>query len=173
MVLGIIALVVGVGLPAIQVVTGQRIQSTTRKLTGMMRSIRNDAILLNLVHRVAINFDDRTWWIENQRKLELLTERDPEADPADQAPSSNFVINDKYTKEPLDWPAGVDFRGILSEAQGFINQGMGYIHFFPNGFAEQSILYLARNGNDTIFYSMVIRPTAGRVEIVPGEVKQF
>src|SRR5580700_4277313 len=54
-VLGIISMVMAMGLPAIERVTYQRVNSTTRKFIGLVRTIRNDSILLNLVQRLAID----------------------------------------------------------------------------------------------------------------------
>lgn len=166
------------GLPAIQAVTSQRINSTTRKLTGLIRSVRNDAILLNLVHRIAFNFEDQTWWIETQKKFSLLEDPDdPEKKKKkkkdEPVEDSNFTFASKYTKEPLKMPSGVSFSGVLTEREGFLNKGIVYIHFFPNGFSDQSILYLNKEGSETVFYSMILRPTSGKVDLISGKAEGF
>lgn len=178
LVLAIIAMMMAIGLPAIQSVTSQRINSTTRKFTGMVRSVRNDAILLNLIHRLAINFDDQTWWIENQKKFSLL--EDPEDKEkknkkkgAAEEGDSNFTYTAKYTKEPLKMPAGVVFSGVRTERDGFVNKGIVYVHFYPNGFSDQAILQLNKEGSEMVFYSMILRPTSGRVELVNGKAEGF
>jgi hypothetical protein len=165
------------GLPAIQSVTSQRINSTTRKFTGMVRSVRNDAILLNLIHRLAINFDDQTWWIENQKKFSLLEDPDTKDkkkkkkdEPTD---DSNFLYTAKYTKEPIKMPSGVVFSGVMTERDGLINKGIAYVHFFPNGFSDQAILYLNKEGSELVFYSMILRPTSGRVDLINGKAEGF
>jgi len=61
----------------------------------------------------------------------------------------------------------------LKEQTGLIKTGQAYVHFFPNGFAEPAIIYLTKEGTDTIAYSVIIRATSGKVEIVPGEIKTF
>ncbi len=166
------------GLPAIQAVTGQRINSTTRKLTGLVRSVRNDSILLNLIHRIVINFDEQTWWIESQKKFSLL--EDPE-DPVQKkkkkkdevVEDSNFTFAQKYTKEPIKVPSGVAFSGVLMEKDGFINRGIAYIYFYPNGFSDQTILYLNKEGNENVFYSMILRPNSGKVDLISGKADGF
>lgn len=174
-VLAIIGLVLSLGLPAIQTVTNQRINSTARKFTGMFQTIRNDAILLNLVHRLVINFEDNTFWVESQKKLELLSEGpgDPKKKDKETGSDSNFEIARKYSKKPVPMPDGVIFAGVLTERDGLIKQGIAHIHFFPNGFCDQAILYLAKSGADSVFYSMVLRPFAARVELVPGTAQGF
>jgi general secretion pathway protein H len=176
LVLAIIALMMSLGLPAVQAVTSQRINSTTRKMTGLIRSVRNDAILLNLIHRLAINFEDQTWWLESQKKFSLL--EDPEEKEKNRKKDEpvgdpNFNFAQKYSKEPLKMPAGVVFSGVLTEREGFVNQGIVYIHFYPSGFSDQSILYLNKEGSETVFYSMILRPTSGRVELVSGKAEGF
>lgn len=165
------------GLPAIQAVTGQRINSTTRKLTGLFRSVRNDAILLNLIHRIVIDFDEQKWWIESQKKFSLL--EDPEdvakkkKNKDEPVGDTNFTFAAKYTKEPLKVPTGVTFSGVLTEKDGFINKGIVYIHYYPNGFSDQSILYLNKEGSDLVFYSMILRPTSGKVDLISGRAEGF
>lgn len=165
------------GLPAVQAVTSQKINSTTRKMTGLVRSVRNDAILLNLIYRLAINFDDQTWWIESQKKFELLADpsaiEDKKRGSKDEPPPSNFAYADKYTKEPVKMPSGVAFSGVVTEQEGFINKGVAYVNFYPNGFTDQSILFLNKEGSENVFYSMIIRPNSGRVDIVQGKAEGF
>jgi len=167
------------GLPAIQQVTSQRINSTTRKMTGLVRSVRNDAVLLNLIYRLAINFDEQTWWIESQKKFALLHDQE-EADKKnrkkdDETPtdSSNFSFADKYTKEPVKMPAGVVFSGVLTEQEGFNSKGIVYVNFYPNGFVDQSILYLNKEGSENVYYSMILRPNSGKVDLVAGKAEGF
>lgn len=167
-----------VGLPAIDRVTYQQVNSTTRKMVGLVRSVRNDAVLLNLVYRIAFDLEKQTWWVETQKSFQLLQ---PEAayDPNkkkkkdEEPPPSNFAPADKYSKKPVKFPNGVEIRGVLKEQTGNIKSGIAYVHFFPNGFAEQAILYLTKEGAETIAYSVIIRPTSGRVEIFPSEITSF
>ncbi len=167
------------GLPAIQQVTNQRINSTTRKMTGMVRSVRNDAVLLNLIHRLVIDFDEQTWWVETQKKFALLHDEE-EAQRKDRkkgdevlGDSANFNFADKYTKEPVKMPAGVVFSGVVTEQEGFINKGVAYINFYPNGFVDQSILYLNKEGSENVFFSMILRPNSGKVDLVAGKAEGF
>ena len=55
---------------------------------------------------------------------------------------------------------------MFKEKEGLIKEGVAYINFFPSGYVEQSILYLNKEGATTDGYSIIIRPTAGRVEVV-------
>lgn len=171
--LAIIAGVMSIGLPAIQRVTYQKLNSQTRKFVGLIRTIRNDAVLLNNVYRLVIDFEKRTYWVEVQREAKLLTETPPPSKKGDPAPPSNFLMAPKYSKEPVAMPDGVAFDGVLKEREGLIKEGRAYIHFFPSGFNEQAILYLKKEGSQKVSYSLVLRPTSGKVEIMPDVVREF
>ncbi|MBI4402711.1 MAG: prepilin-type N-terminal cleavage/methylation domain-containing protein [Deltaproteobacteria bacterium] len=176
-VLAIITLIMSVGLPALERVTYQRLNSTTRRFVGTIREIRNDAILLNTVHRLAINFDEKSWWVESQKEFKLLQDSEQEVTKAGrkskEPPPSNFVIEKKYSSKPIALPDGVVFDGVLKERGGLTKEGTAYIHFFPNGFNDFSILYLNKEGSKGAGYSLVLRPTAGKAEIHAEKITSF
>ena len=124
---------------------------------GMTKTIRNDAILLNVIYRLGLDLDENTWWVESQKGLKMLIEPS-ESQNEDEEPDSNFVMAEKFSKKPIPLPTGVVFGGILTEKFGLISEGITYVHFFPNGYTEQTILYLKKEGADQVFYSMILRP---------------
>jgi hypothetical protein len=174
-VLAIIAGVMAIGLPAIQRVTYQRINSTTRKFVGLIRTIRNDSVLLNSIYRLAIDLDNKTYWVETQREAKFLSESvEPKKKSKKGEPApSNFIMAPKYSKEAVPMPDGVVFESVLKEREGLIKGGMAFVHFFPNGINEQAVLHLKKEGSKVIAYSLVIRPTSGKVDIYPQMVMGF
>lgn len=177
--LSIIVLIMSVGIPAINRVTYQKVNSTSRKFVGIVRTIRNDAILLNTVHRLVIDVEHRSWWVETQKQFKLLTDSETEAlrnkykVGKGEPPPSNFVVAEKFSKKPNPLPDGVTFDGVLKEKEGLIKEGVAYINFFPSGYVDQSILYLNKEGATTDGYSIVIRPMAGRVDVANRPIKSF
>jgi general secretion pathway protein H len=180
-VVAIISFVMALALPSIQRVTFQRINSTTRKFVGLVRTIRNDSILLNTIYRLAIDFDHKTYWVESQKDFQLLSpvvdttpsskkKKGAEPDPA----QSNFSYAEKYSKKPIPMPDGVVFEGMLKEREGVVRkEGIVYVNFFPNGFNDAAILYLMKDGSKTTGYSILIRPSLGRVEIYTERLTNF
>jgi len=176
-------MVTALGLPAIQRVTYQKATSTTRKFIGLIRTIRNDSILLNSMHRLVLDLDKKTWWVEMQNAFQLLEEPGEQPEKKsngkkkgkgrEEAPRSSFSISEKFSKEPVDMPAGVEFAGVLKEKEGYIRQGTVAIHFFPNGFNDQAILHLKRSADEKIAFSLVLRPNSGRVELFREQVNSF
>jgi prepilin-type N-terminal cleavage/methylation domain-containing protein len=176
LVLGIIAMVMSLGLPAIERVTYQRINSTTRKFVGLVRTIRNDSILLNSVHRIVVDFDRKAYWVEVQKEPRLISEQPEEPKKKannKEAPVSNFSFAEKYSDKPIPWPGGVAIEAVRTERDDLLNQGTAYVHFFPSGYNEQAILYFSKEGSPGKGYSLVIRPTSGRVLLVRSFVKDF
>ncbi len=171
-------MVMSVGLPAISRVTLYRLNSTTRQFVGLIRTIRNDAILLNQTHRLAIDLGKHTYWVESQTRDGLLSEveenpKDRKTNKKGEVPPSQFGIAPKYSKEPRPMPGGVEFTSVFKEREGLRSEGLIYVHFFPNGINDQAILHLAKEGAPETTYSLVIRPTSGRVDIVRDIVKDF
>lgn len=167
------------GLPAIERVTYMRLNSTTRKFIGLIRTIRNDAILLNSVYRLVIDFENAQYWVESQREFKLLAAEPEEPKKKgkkgskDEPPPSNFTIAEKFGKKPTPMPDGVVIEGVLNERDGLIKQGVAYVHFFPNGFNDQAILQLNKAGAKGEGYSLLIRPTSGRVELHRERLNAF
>lgn len=175
-VMAIIAMVMAIALPSIQRITGQRISSSTRKFVGLIRTVRNDAVLLNGIYRLAVDLEKQTYWIEIQREMRLLNDQPAEPKKGakgKEAEPSNFTKAPKYSKEPIPMPPGVVFDGVLKEREGLIKEGIAYVHFFPNGFNEQAILYLKKEGAKSISYSLFVRPTSGKVDIYPERITSF
>lgn len=176
LVLGIIAMVTSIGIPAVGRLTYQRVAGTTRRFVGTLRSVRNDAILLNKVCRLVVNFEDQTWWVENQNQLSILgsdtqTGSAPATDGQDQV--TGFSLDTKYGAKPRELPGGVVFDGILTERDGFFRSGVAYIHFFPSGYAEQSLLYLNKQGVEGGGYSLYVQPASGKIEVFNRRVISF
>ncbi len=171
-------MVLAVGVPAVSKLTHQKLNTTSRQFVGILKSIRSDAILLNGIYRLGVDFEKQTWWVESQNKFTLLrNEADPKFDPKKKPDkkeqASNFKLVPKFSKKPNDVPSGVKFEGIFTERSGQMAQGTGYIYFFPNGYNEAAILYMNRDGSTSDPYSLVIQATTGKIEIYKKKVTSF
>lgn len=165
-------------IPALDRVTYQRLNSTTRTFVGLTRTVRDDSILLNNIYRMGIDLDKNAYWVEEQKQFKLLSLNDEpvtrkKGKSLKEEPPSNFSLAPKFFKKPQSLPSGVVFGGVLKEREGLRKDGIVYVHFFPNGFSEQAILYLNRDGSTAPGYSVIIRPNGGRVEVYPGSVNTF
>lgn len=173
LVLAIIAMVMAVGLPAISRVTIFRLNSTARQFSGLVKTIRNDAILLNQAHRLAFNLEKKTYWVEAQTRGGLLNEVQPQAQKGKEAPPSVFTMADKYSKEPRSMPGGVEVSGVYKEKEGQRTDGVVYLHFFPNGINDAGIIYLQKEASPETTISLLVRPTSGRVDMYREKLKDL
>ncbi|MBI1861024.1 MAG: prepilin-type N-terminal cleavage/methylation domain-containing protein [Deltaproteobacteria bacterium] len=178
-VIGIISMVMALAMPAIEQVTRQRVLSTCRRFIGTIRTVRNDAILLNQVHRIGIDFEKKVWWVDAQRQFQLLETEETLAERAkkrkgQEPPPSTFSLAEKFSKKPIPFPDSVSIDGVLKEKGGFQKEGVVFIYFFPNGYNEPALLYLNRAGleiNES--YTLSIQPTSGRVDFFKLYVRDF
>lgn len=144
-----------------------------------MTPIRSDSILLNNVYRLVIDFDRKAYWVENQREFKLLNEeeedvkKDKKKKKGDEEPPSNFILAEKYSKQPIPLPSGIAIDGVVKEREGLKKEGLVYIHFFPNGYNEQALIFLNRDGVTSKGYTLFLRPTLGKVEVLKGEIATF
>ncbi len=180
LVLAIIVTVLSYGLPVVSRITGQNINTSARNFISLVRGMRSDAILLNTLYRLSIDLENNTYIVETQNTQELLQESDllsKKADPKKRAPKQEerpaFSPSDKYFKKPQALPSGVVFNGVLKEKEGFINEGTVYIYFFPNGLNERAIIYLNSSSATTGGFSIIIHPTAGKVDFIKQKVDRF
>lgn len=174
LVLAIISMVMAVGLPAISRVTIFRLNSTARQFSGLIKTIRNDAILLNQAHRLVLNLDKKTYWVEAQTRGGLLNELEPQGKKKGKdAPPSSFSIADKYSKEARPMPAGVEMSGVYKEKEGQRTDGVVYLHFFPNGINDAAIMYLQKEASPETTLSLLVRPTSGRVDMFREKLKDL
>lgn len=170
-VIAIIAFILSLGLPAIERVTSYKLNSTTRRFVGLLKTVRNDSILLSTIHRLAVNLEDNTYWVEAQKKKALLlTAPDEESE---KAAATNFAPAEKFSSDPIPLPDGLVFDGVFKETEGLRRTGLAYIHFFPNGYAEPSILFLNRASRADNAYALEIVPPLGKVEIFREDVENF
>ncbi len=169
LVLAVMAFVLSLGLPAMQRVTSQTLNSTARKFIGTIRTIRNDAILLSNTHRLAIDIDKNTWWVELQKRRGLLDNPDVAPEDREQLEGSSsfatFEVAEKYAKGPTPLPDGVLFQGVFKEKEGLFDQGIAYINFFPNGYVESSILFLNRTQLDPAAFALELQAPMGRIKV--------
>ena len=180
LVLAIIVLVLSFGMPVVSRITGQNISTSARKFTALTRGVRSDAILLNSIYRLSLDLEKNTYLVEKQSGKGLISESsmlskkpDPKKNKNPEASDNTFSADEKYSKEAKSLPGGVVFNGVLKEKEGLIKEGTAYIYFFPNGINEKAIIYLNSVSAKEGGYSLLIHPTAGKVDFIKQKVEQF
>lgn len=180
LVLAIIVLVLSFGMPVVSRITGQNISTSARKFTALVRGVRSDAILLNSIYRLSLDLEKNTYLIEKQSSKGLISESallskkpDPKKKSNPEASDNTFTADEKYNKEAKALPGGVVFNGVLKEKEGLVKEGTAYIYFFPNGINEKAIIILNSQSAKEGGYSLLIHPTAGKVDFFKQRMEQF
>jgi prepilin-type N-terminal cleavage/methylation domain-containing protein len=164
-VLGIIAAVFGALAPRLKGSDG-KLKVAMRDFTSLGRDIRNQARLKNQTHRLVVSFDKEKpeYWVENAPGKALLKpqteiivfEREKEEAAA------GFSASPRFKKKVL--PNGIYFKQLETQYnKNPIEDGVGYVHFSPEGLVEASVLQLT-DGKDRI-WSVVFNPLTGLAEI--------
>lgn len=108
---------------------------------------------------------------EEKRKKELESRFSEKSEADDQAaaPAPKFVPVALDFVEPDTLPRGVRFKGVRTpQFKQEIKDGKAYTHFFPNGWAEHTLVYLEdKHGNEV---TLETDPLSGKVVVWDGEL---
>ena len=141
----IMAIVVGIGLPRFQSIFDVQIKSAIRRLVGTVRFTFNEAAMKKGFYRLFYDIN------ENQYYVQRL------------AVTGEFLEEETSMLKKQTLPAGIMFEDVVTIHAGKIDEGVTFTQFFPNGYAERTVIHL-KDAYETQ-YSLVIHPLTGRVEV--------
>lgn len=150
-VIAIIGIVAGVLAPRLPDVTSSRLKSTSRKLSGVITYTYDRAAAMGLVFRLTFDLDKNLYYLswlnrENQfEKTEL-----------------------SFVKE-TQLPETMKISGLVTATKGKVKKGKGFIHFFPGGYVERSLIYIKDEADNEM--TLIVHPLTGRVLIKEGHVE--
>lgn len=178
-VLGIVVALVAMAIPRLSGSNNQ-MRQTVRKLSSITRQLQNTAKLKGAVYRIAIDLKDgpkangQEFWIEASSARTVLTPEEMNDRPLDkdkkdeEKPPSLFSPDPKMMK-PVVLPGGMHIEGVeLKRHEGEITSGKAYIHFFPQGLADEAVIHL--RGGEKLVWSLVIHPLTGKTDIATERV---
>lgn len=173
-VVAILAAVLAVGVPKLFNTT-TAMRTGIRKMAIMTRDLRNIARLSNSTMRIAMKLDAErahTFWIESapgnatllsaekQKELEQMTSIARE----DEKPKNEFSQDARVLKKIEELPRGLYFENIeIAGREKPITEGMAYVHFFPQGLAEEAAIHFG--DRKTLHWTLSINPLTGRAEV--------
>jgi len=139
-------------------VFGARLDASANKLSGMVRYTYNLATLKSKVHRLVVNFEERTYRVESveeQKTCGLMSEDEEKEARKDDSPfaaieklTGSAVKDSRVKTEKL--AKGIDFAAIMTRHNSqVVEEGEEAIYFFPDGTAERSFVWLT--DGDEIF----------------------
>jgi len=182
-VLGIVAALVALALPRLGGQNNQMRQAV-RRLSSITRELQTTAKLQGAVYRLVIDLGDdskdseQNFWVEKSSGRTILSpaemsgeslqdkaleERDREE--RENAPPPLFSKDEKLTKSGGTLPGDLRFEDVeLKRSERPIRSGKAYIHFFPQGLADEAVIHL--RGGEKLKWSLVIHPLTGKTAIM-------
>lgn len=179
-VVSIIAMVLSFGIPTIQRVTNYQLNATTRKFSGLLKTVRDRAVFRNKIHRLVVSFEDQKYWIESQQQLSPIDLAQLEearkvslGQSKAEMPDTGFTLEPRFGKEPTEIPDGLVLDGVYTARDGLLQEGIAYIHFFPNGYNDEAIIFLRKRGGQGSGYALKLNPVTGRAEIASESSEEY
>ncbi len=172
----LLVLVIFAGIAAISVPrmfrTSDNIRKVTRQMTSLTKEIRNRAKLKNSTLRLVVDMtaDPHKYWVELSSGSKPIPANlyEEKSEAEEQGLSSQFKRDEFLTKKEKELPNGVYFNAIETiNTKEPVTQGLAYIHYFPEGFVEASIIQLTNRKGTT--WTLVISPLTGQAEILEEE----
>ena len=176
-VMGIIAALVALALPRIGGQNNQMRQAI-RKLSSITRELQSTAKLQGAVYRLVIDMKtgpkskEQRYWIEKSTAKTVLTPSEMKAseetgekveDP-DQKITPLFSEDTRMVKGKVQLPGDLIFEDVeVKRQENPTTQGKAYIHFFPQGLAEQAAIHI--KANEKLRWTLSIHPLTGKSDV--------
>lgn len=176
----LISIVLSVVAVSSEGIFGARLTKTVNKLSAMARYTYNLASLRGKMHRLVIDIDGRSYYVEEVEPVKaceeaFIEERDRKDDKEGEEtePSGKLVKDMRIKKEKL--PKGISFSRVMTKHNKEpVEEGKESIHFFPDGRAEKALIWVT-DGDDTFTVEVTSLLGTGivhREELDPKELEK-
>lgn len=160
-----------------------KVQPVVRKMQLLSKQLHQISRVQNKVFRWVIQVGDEqeqiphSYWVESapgdtkmMSKEEEEEKEDKDDDKGSRSGSSrNFQLDETFFKEPIVLPDGVSFFEIESiYRKEPVTSGRGYIHYFPNGMAEEAAIHI--KNEERLNWTLAIHPLTGHVKLIKKNI---
>ncbi len=182
-VLAIIALIAAATAVTTSGMSNNSVRAAALHTTGAMRLTYGRAAINGIRYQFVIDLDENSYWVECSDENVLIDpeaedgepardEDDDEADPFGlgvQAPSLADCSEPLLERHTLR--RGTRFARVLTTHHSEpIEEGQATIAFFPNGFVERSLIWIADDKGEA-WVTLVVDPMTGRIRTHAGELE--
>jgi general secretion pathway protein H len=183
-VIGVIAVLAGLAVPALGSITGANARKAAGELAGAMRAMFDTAALRHETCRLALDLEGRAWWAEcapgpariardgDAREDEEDLERRFPDERSDEArrllAKTRFGAFSDRLVEKRELPGQAGFGKVHVEGRRDAAEGTAYVYFFPGGQAQRAFVPVVDGDN---LYTVVVEPFTGRARVVVGAVE--
>jgi prepilin-type N-terminal cleavage/methylation domain-containing protein len=193
----LVTVVLAVAVPAFNAATDSDLNAVAVKISGASRAAYGEAAIKNVTLRVAYDLDAQAYWVEafpgtfqiiaeerdleevrdeeeekaedDKRKKELEDRYAAEDDTEAATLVANFVPVQVGFVEAQQLPRRLKIKGVRTpQFRQVVTTGKAYTHFFPNGWAERTLVYLEDTGGSVL--TLETQPISGRVIVHEGEL---
>jgi general secretion pathway protein H len=152
-----------------------RMRESVRKLASLTREVHNASRLYNATYRLVITMDDKkghSYTVESAPgNVTLLTEDQAEEEAKassgksdEDLPKSEFSEDARVLKRPEELPKGFYVGSVeYGNRTDAINDGVAYIHFFPQGLTEEAVIHLT--DKKSLHWTIALHPITGRANL--------
>lgn len=147
----IIAIMTSVLIPVLPDITGERLKSQARKLSSSITHIYDRALSTGITHRLTLDLDKNLWYVSQLTDRHIFEET-----------TLPFAGRVKL-------PKNMKIEEVITSTGQDLKSGKAKIHFFPGGFAQMSMIYLADDKGRE--FTIAIEPLTGRARIERGHIK--
>lgn len=187
-VIGLVALLVGVVLPGLNSITGVTARASVTKLVSNIRAARDKALVIGGTCRVAMDLEGNTYSVECTDQpvaaLGAITEDDEDAkvltaeqledlDPEERYEyeiKQKTRFNGQVILDAVPFEGGLTFHEVdVQHADEPQKKGVAYLYFFASGLGERANIQLSRGTDDE--WSVLVSPLSNRIQVVAKHVK--
>lgn len=147
-VIAIIGVLAGMLVPRLPDITAARLKSSSRKLSGVISYLYDRAAATQIVLRLTFDME------KNEYYISLLN-------TDNQFEETSFTFARRTSL-----PDSVKVSETRTSAQGRINKGKAFVHFFPSGYVERAVIHLKDDSDREM--TLITSPLTGRVRILEG-----
>lgn len=178
-VLAIMVILFSIGAPKLLKNIGSPIKQTTRQLVMLTKQLHSNAKIRNRTYRIVIEFpppqgnENRNgkFYVESAASSQLLESEEElkKKRGTTKEHEKGVFAPDPIVKKPIEFPNGLKVTSVEKEnLDRPITEGKAYIHFFPQGIIERSIIHLVDAKDREL--SLVINPLTGRTDVEPSNI---
>jgi prepilin-type N-terminal cleavage/methylation domain-containing protein len=172
-----LAIIIGVVSMAIT-----NLQPPSRSVRGDIRNILVIAKRLNQqaqldgkMYRLAFQFEENkgSYWVESANRRTAANPNPTStpfggADEGEEQDPTSFKLDSTILKKKVVLPEGFRFLKVILIDQDLVfEQGVGYVHFFPQGLADSAIIQIA-NMDSSLSWTLVVNPLSGNIQLIDG-----
>jgi prepilin-type N-terminal cleavage/methylation domain-containing protein len=158
----LIGIIIAFALPRLGDLGDSRLKSAARQLAGNIQSTFDEAVYRKQDFDVIYDI--------TQGNYRVIVSPSDEESPV----GAEDAVSDEGPKAPVTFkkaalPDKVRFKDISTERVEKATEGQVTAHFFPEGWAEKTLIHLT---DDRKEFTLIVMPYTGKVKILEGYVEQ-